>query len=114
MARGAAKEQAMGDLHQKVAEVFLRVLQKYETFMDLADTTRNKTAEEEAVNVLLDMDPNPAMMGAITRFLKDNEIAFDTEELEKLSDTEQRLRARKEKRGQLINLGQLALVEPHE
>ena len=101
MAKGAATEQVMGDLHQKVAEVFLR-------YLDGID--RPNSNRDEAIAELLVDGPNPAMMSAITKFLKDNEIAFDTEEIQKLSDTEQRLSARKAKRGTLVQLGQLALV----
>jgi len=112
MAKGAATEQVMGDLHEKVATVFLRILKKYEGRMDAADAARE--AEDELANTLLTEDVNPAMMSAITKFLKDNSIEFDTEEIQKLTDTEQRLNARRQKRGNLVQLGQLALVEPHE
>jgi len=108
MAKGAANEQVMGDLHQKVAQVFLRILDSYEKAAEIADVADDAMAE------LLGSGPNPAMMGAITKFLKDNDIAFDTEEIAQLSDIEQRLKARQLKRGNLVQLGQLALVEPSE
>ena len=108
MAKGAATEKIMGDLHQKVAHVFLRILKTYEDAMNVRDL--DEVVEGATVELLGD-GPNPAMMGAITKFLKDNSIDFDNEEIQKLSDTEQRLNARKEKRIGLVQLGQLALVK---
>ena len=109
MAKGAANEEIMGDLHAKVAQVFLRVLESYERAELVADDV-----EDEAMRELLSAGPNPAMMSAITKFLKDNSIDFDNEEIEKLSDTEQRLQARKARRSNLVTLGNLALVDPNE
>jgi len=108
MAKGAANEQVMGDLHTKVAQVFLRYLENIEQAADVSDVADDAMAE------LLGPGPNPAMMSAITKFLKDNSIAFDNDEIEKLSDTEQRLKARRLKRGGLVTLGNLALVETSE
>jgi len=109
MAKGAANEQVMGDLHQKVAQVFLRILNDYEKASEVATAVDEATEE-----LLLGSEPNPAMMGAITKFLKDNSIAFDTEEIQQLTDTQQRLNARRVRRGNLVSLGNLALVEPDE
>lgn len=100
MAKNAATEQVLGDLHAKVARVFIRVCEGYEEDM-----------KQEHVDVdgatIPAPEVNPAMMGAMTKFLKDNSIAFDTEELEVLSDTEQRLAQRRKQRAKLIDLTNL-------
>lgn len=108
MAKGAANEQVMGDLHQKVAQVFIRILDEYEKAAAIPFDADAETAEP------LGSEPNSAMLGAITKFLKDNSIAFDTEEIQQLTDTQQRLNARRARRGNLVGLGNLALVEPDE
>lgn len=113
MAKGAAKEQSMGDLHSAVARVFNRVLETYEKRLAAAESIDITEVGEEVLGLLMDDNimPNPAMLAAVTKFLKDNEISFDIEEIEKLSATEERLKARKDKRGKLSNLTNLVLVD---
>ena len=112
MAKGAAKEGAMGSLHARVARVFEKVLATYEKRLDAAEAVGMGEVTDDVIEGLMEENimPNPAMMAAITKFLKDNEIAFDTEEIAKLSATEERLRARKDKRGKLASLTSLTLV----
>lgn len=106
MAKGAANERALGDLHSKIARVFNRVLETYEERLDAPDV------EVDADDPMGQPDkmPSPIMLGAITKFLKDNAVAFDTEEIEQLSATQERLAARKAKRGKLASLTTLELV----
>jgi len=112
MAKGSATEQALGDLHAKVAVVFEKVLATYEKRLDAADNVDTENMEEDMLALLMsdNIMPNPAMLAAVTKFLKDNSIAFDTEEIEKLSATEERLAARKAKRTNLVNLTNLSVV----
>jgi len=98
MAKNAATEAVLGDLHAKVAGVFKRVCDLYIDQMDREPLTN---AEGDP---LPETEPNPAMLGAMTKFLKDNSIAFDTEEIAALSDTEQRLAQRRKQRANLIDL----------
>ncbi len=113
MAKGSATEQVMGNLHAKIARVFEKVLATYEKRLDVADNLDTSEMEEDMLALLMgdNIMPNPAMLAAVTKFLKDNDIAFDTEEIEKLSATEERLNARKAKRTNLASLTKLALVE---
>lgn len=106
MAKGAANERVLGDLHARVANVFNKVLVEYESRMDA------EPAEVDADDPIGEPDrmPSPIMLGAITKFLKDNAVAFDTEEIEQLSATQERLAARKAKRGKLASLTTLELV----
>lgn len=112
MAKGAANEGRLGTLHSKITEVFIQVLERYETRLDLREQLSTDDLQEEILAKLLDMDfePNPAMLSAITKFLKDNEISFDTEQLEQLSDQERRLKERREKRGSIASLSTLKVV----
>ena len=104
MAKKSANEATLGNLHAKVAGVFTRIL-------DVYDARLSNTVVDADGDPLPQEDPNPAMMGAITKFLKDNAIAFDTEELTTLSDTEQRLVQRRKQRAKLIDLTSLKVVE---
>ena len=55
--------------------------------------------EEELVLALVELqEPNPAMLSAISKFLKDNDIGFDSEEVDALGETERRLAERREAR----------------
>ena len=104
MAKNSANEAALGDLHAKVAGVFTKILDVY------SERLENTVVDADG-DPLPQEDPNPAMMGAITKFLKDNAIAFDAEEVAELSDTEQRLAQRRKHRANLINLTNLKVVD---
>lgn len=109
MAKGAANEKALGGLHSKLAGVFIKVLERYETQMDAVDALKNGELEHEMLDELLSQDtmPNPAMLSAISKFLKDNEIMYDTEEVQQLSDLERRLADRRKKRENVVSLTSL-------
>lgn len=114
MARGSANEKALGSLHAKITAVFQKVLARYEARLDVLDTASEGKLELESEmleELMADAAiPNPAMLSAITKFLKDNDISFDTEQLTALSDQERRLAERRDKRSNLGNLTQLQLV----
>lgn len=112
MAKGAAKESLMGNLHERVARVFEKVLATYEKRLDAVENiSRDQVGDDMLEQLMSDsVIPSPAMLSAITTFLKNNEIAFDTEEVEKLSATQERLNERKAKRGNLASLTSLTLV----
>lgn len=92
-----------------VTKVFLRVLEKYHKQLDFIDGLDADDLENEMIAELLadGAMPNPAMLSAITKFLKDNDIGFDTEKLAELSDQERRLKERREKRGNIVSLTDL-------
>ncbi len=92
MAKGAANESALGILHAKLAQTFTEILEAYEK-------------QDEAT------EPNPAMLGAISKFLKDNSIAFDSEEIDVLSGTAQRLADRRANRQGIAHLSDLRVVD---
>ena len=114
MADKAATELTLGNLHAQVASVFTKVLTTYEKRLDVIDNIDTTELTEDVLSMLMSESnmPSPAMLSAITKFLKDNEIAYDTKEIEHMSATQERLNARKAKRGNLNDLTTLALVEP--
>jgi len=113
MAKGAANEKSLGGLHSALARVFTKVLEKYERNMSALDDIPADEIEAEMLNTLIEMqEPNPAMLGAISKFLKDNDIGMDSEDVDKLNDTERRLaesRAKRLKAG--VNLAVVPLVK---
>jgi hypothetical protein len=111
MARGAAKESSLGKLHLKLTELFIKVLQRYEDRMAVGARIDAGEIDLEAdmIDELFNDNvmPNPAMLGAISKFLKDNEISFDTEQLEELGSLERRLAEQRKKRDNVTTLANL-------
>lgn len=114
MAKGAANESALGDLHAKLARIFTQVLETYERRLETmhqADDAVELTEDMVAALLNANLEPSPAMLGAISKFLKDNSIAFDSEEIDVLSGTAQRLADRRTNRKGLVNLTDLRVVD---
>lgn len=113
MAKGAATEGTLGALHSQLARVFRLTLVKYERALEALDKDPSDEISNDLIEALVEMqEPNPAMLSAISKFLKDNEIGFDSEELENLNSTQRRLqerRAARQKAG--INLSVVPPVE---
>jgi len=103
MAKGAAKEASLGNLHGTLTRVFTKVLQRYENNLDALSQEMKEFAADTAVDELLAevTEPSPAMLSAIAKFLKDNDIGMDTEELNQLSDTERRLKDKRARRAEV-------------
>jgi hypothetical protein len=112
MAKGAANEKALGQLHSKLAGVFQKVLETYEKRMDALDQIDMEDVEDEMLKELFAEDamPNPAMLNAVSAFLKQNEIRFDDEQVDKISALQQSLNDRKKIRGNVVELTRLAAV----
>lgn len=67
-----ATEQKLGDLHGKVCQIMLTALQRMETLskIDLTDMEDAELLEK----ALAFVEPSPAFLTVVLRFLKDNEI----------------------------------------
>lgn len=112
MAKGAATENKLGTLHDQVARVFQKILDRYEARLDVINTADRESMEKELLDELFDENalPSPAMLSAVTKFLKDNDISYDTEEVDKLSSQQRRLQENAKKRGELTTLTTLRAV----
>lgn len=112
MSKGSATEQTLGNLHSKITAVFQRILERYEARLQAIEDIDPDDIQDEIVRELFDeaVMPNPAMLSAVTKFLKDNEISFDTEQLDELGETERRLAERREKRSNVTTLSTLKVV----
>lgn len=118
MAKGAAREDKLGKLHSTLTTVFIRVLEKYEMQLAVLEKFGERgddgevLADEFMAAAILELgEPNPAMLSAISKFLKDNEIMYDSEELDQLSATQRRLEEMRKKRGNVVSLNNLPAVD---
>lgn len=114
MAKGAATEQDLGKIHAGLTQLFSRILKGYDTKMSLAEKVLEAAdPEDELISTLLavDIEPSPAMLSAISRFLKDNDISMDSEQLDKLSAQEERLKNKQRNRPDLKSITQLKVVD---
>lgn len=112
MAKGAAKEEQLGGLHTMLARVFQKVLAKYEAQLDALDNLDRGAVAEDMLSMIAEIgEPNPAMLSAVAKFLKDNDIGMDSEAVDELNATQRRLADRREarKRAGMANLS----VVPH-
>lgn len=112
MATGAAKESQLGGLHSMLTRVFQKVLDKYERDLDRIEAMSSEELGEEMADML--NEPNPAMLSAIAKFLKDNDIGMDSEAVDELNATQRRLADRREARKRAgINLSVVPAVGEH-
>jgi hypothetical protein len=107
MAKGASTEVQMGKLHLKLTELFLNILNKYENDLSAMDNVGEELLDELMAEGNM---PNPAMLGAITKFLKDNSISLESEALDELSDMERRLVNKKKNRPNMASVTALPLI----
>lgn len=116
MAKGAATEKVLGALHAKLAAVFEKVLLGYEKRLDALESIDPSEVEDEILKELLDEGamPNPAMLNAISSFLKNNEIRFDDEQIDRISALKQGLEERRAKRANVTELSRLRVVGEDE
>lgn len=90
MAKGAATEKNLGNLHSTLTTIFTKVLEN-ELDQDIIETS-------------------PAMLSAIAKFLKDNDISYDSAQIDELSELEQKLKAKKASRPDFSNVTALPLT----
>jgi hypothetical protein len=112
MAKGAATEQRLGALHLKIADVFEKVLITYSKRLDALDNIDPEDIADDMLKELFadDVMPNPAMLNAITSFLKNNEIRFDDGQIDKISALQEGLEQRRAKRANVATLSALRVV----
>lgn len=111
MAKGASTEGQLGSLHDKLTALFTKILARYEAKLDAADALDMEDVGSELLEALMDDNimPSPAMLSAVAKFLKDNEITMETEAVNELSAMEERLAAKKKARPSLASVTQLPL-----
>lgn len=88
MSKNAAGEDKLGELHSKIADVYLRVLEGYDV---LAQKQRERIEDPEKDEPEVVLEPSAAFLSAVNAFLKNNEITCNTENSETLSKLQNRL-----------------------
>lgn len=111
MTKAANKDELAG-LHKLLTKVFVKVLKQYETGLD-NQTKATGDVSDDMVDELMDsgVTISPAMLSAVSKFLKDNEVTFDAEQLEELTALEERLNDKKQNRGNLVSLNTLPRIQ---
>lgn len=92
MAKGAANEAVMAKLHNTLAQRFITLLEEGEENPELL---------------------TPAILSACAKFLKDNDVTFDTEEIAELSALEKRLEAKRKARPNFTSVASLPIADVH-
>jgi len=110
MSQKAANTDKMNVLHDKLADIFTRVLKNYESKLNFAEDLDPEVLTEELLTAL-GTEPSPAMLSTIAKFLKDNEISYDDGAVEDLSAVQEQLANRQKDRGKLATLTTLRAVE---
>ncbi len=114
MSKTTANESDVGNLHSALTRVFTGVLKKYEKQLEIANNIDiSEDIEGDMIQALIETsEPSPAMLGAVAKFLKDNDIMYDRDEVEELSAHQRRLNALKEaRRGKVVNMADIPLVD---
>lgn len=108
----AASKQSMQSLHNKVAQVFEKVLNTYSKRLDAIENIDMDSIGDDMLQELFNDGaiPNPAMLNAVTAFLKNNEIKFDSEEVGRVSALQEALEKRREARSNVTSLTSLKAV----
>lgn len=110
MAKGASTEIQLGKLHTMLTGIFTKVLENYMVKLNSVDLSSDLESDLFAAVTAANIEPSPAMLSAISKFLKDNDVTYDSEELDQLSSLEQQLQEKKNKRPNFDNVTDLPLT----
>jgi hypothetical protein len=99
----AANDTVLGVLHEKVARVMTQALD----VNDKAQQDYLCLHVEDGADVPPPPDINPALLGAITKFLKDNNVTCAVEDSTALKDLENRLAVKKQAKRKVGNVTHL-------
>ena len=96
-----ATESSLSALHAQIARVMKRELDVYESaqnwFLKFGDTPYT-TEDGETVEFPQPPQMPPALLSAITKFLKDNDVTAVPEDSDELSELEQALAVKRKRR----------------
>lgn len=83
----AASEDTLGELHNKVANVMIGILNTTEIALEAYEEA-SKTADVETLAVMTKPELSPSMLSAMTKFLADNSITCNPAESSSASELE--------------------------
>ena len=97
-----ASDKILGDLHGKLAKSMLSALESSDTAQDLL-TAYGEELPIEVIQFLTKLSSNnPALLTAVSKFLKDNDITCSIEESHELSELEIRLANKRKRVGNVV------------
>lgn len=93
-------------LHDKLTQMFTRILDGYLEAGDKITAHMEAAASEAAVSELLAVleGPSPAMLAVIAKFLKDNDVTATVEQTNELTGLQKSLAERRANRPKLADL----------
>ena len=103
MTKSAATENALGELHSKVAKIMHKALDQFEVKQEMFETLSARAKDDDDVELLVqvldkDASPNASFLSVVTKFLNDNKISCAVEESAELTGLAARLAGKKKKR----------------
>lgn len=104
MSTSSAPVSKLNALHDKLTEMFTKILDRYLDQKELLDL-HSDPAGEAVDNILSEItEPSPAMMAVIAKFLKDNDVTATAEQTDELSGLQKSLAERRKARPSLADL----------
>lgn len=92
-----ATDKILGELHGRLAKAMLSALESSDSAIVLLEQFSEELPEPVAVFLEKQASYNPALLTAITKFLKDNSITCSIEDNEEISELEKRLKDKRRK-----------------
>lgn len=100
-----ASDKILGELHGKLAEAMLNSLATSDNASDLLEKHFEEGLPEDVREFLESVArPNPALLTAITKFLKDNDISCVVADDEQVTKLEQKLKEKQTSRKRVGNV----------
>lgn len=100
-----ATDKQLGELHGKLAQSMLRALNAADDAQILLDNHSDELPDAVVDFLEKQAGASPALLTAISKFLKDNDITCATEDSETMTDLEKRLQNKSRKRvGNVVTL----------
>jgi hypothetical protein len=93
-----ASDKQLGELHGKLAKSMVRALDASDKAIVLLDKYEDELPGEVVEYLTKQADANPALLTAVSKFLKDNAITCSIDDSEELSHLEQLLKTKPERK----------------
>lgn len=97
-----ATDKLLGELHGKLAKSMLTALDASERAGELLDEFGDDLPGAVQAFLIKHADANPALLTAVSKFLKDNSITCAIEDDEQMSELEERLKNKRKRVGNVI------------
>lgn len=97
-----ASDKILGDLHGKLAKSMLSALESSDTAQDLLAAYADELPTDVTQFLTRLSTSNPALLTAVSKFLKDNDITCSIETSSELSELEVRLANKRKRVGNVI------------